>query len=777
MLKKCHFIGIGGIGMSGLARILLEKKVEVTGSDISTSYVTEGLVKAGAQVFIGHSSRHIAPDTTVIYSTEIKENNPELETAVKLKCPLLHRSDLLKIVMEGKKTLAVAGTHGKTTTSALLTTVLSEGKLSPSFAVGGILKQFQSNAAHGVGAYFVAEADESDGSFLKYDPYGAIITNIDLDHMNYYLNEERLQDAFYEFANKVKSSDHLFWCYDDERLRKLQLKGFSYGTEDKADLKISNIKQNGFGLVFDIDFQGKHYSDVQAHLSGHHNALNASAVFGLALMLGIEEKAIRGALASFQGVKRRCEKKGEVKSVLVLDDYAHHPTEIDTTLKGIKKAVKERRVIAVFQPHRFSRTKDCLGTFRGIFDAVDEVIVTDIFSAGEKEIPGVTTEAVFNEIKSTCKATTRYIEREKILDFLLNYVRPHDVCVTLGAGDITKLGGELVETLKTTPLQKYKVGVFFGGKSVEHEISLLSARHILDSLDPELYDIIPFGITREGKWENEETLIQDLLKCDIFFPVLHGTNGEDGTIQGFFEILNKPYVGCDYRSAAIAMDKALTKKLAILANIPTLPFISFSEREWLKDKSYFFDEILEKLTFPLFVKPAHLGSSVGIQKIEKKEDLLKGIEEAFLYDTSLVIEKGIQCREIEFAVFGNGDITVTPPGEVCTEGKFYDYAAKYGRQATKTECVAQLDIKLQQDGMALAKRAYQAISCIGFARVDFFLDHENKFWLNEINPIPGFTKNSLYPQMAAQFGLNSVDLVNQLIILSLAEKRYKDSKR
>lgn len=795
-MNKVHFIGIGGIGMSGLARIMLSKKIVVTGSDISANYVTEGLVNEGATVFIGHSAQYITPGTTVVYSSDIKHDNPEYQTAIKLQCPLFHRSDLLLHLMSDYKTLAVTGTHGKTTTSALLTAILIEEQYEPSYAIGGILNQFQVNAGHGQGAYFVAEADESDGTFLKYHPFGSIITNIDLDHMNYFQTEASLIQAFKRFASQVTSPQHLMWCGDDERLSQLNLPGINYGFNENCRLRITSWEQQGWNLIFSFTFQGKSYENIKAALVGKHNALNAAAVCGLAILVGVSEESIRNALANFAGVRRRCEKKGEVHGILVLDDYAHHPAEIKTTLQGIRYAENEKRLIAVFQPHRYSRTKDCLGMYGDIFNDIDELVITDIYGAGESPIPGLTSETILKEIEPSLKIPCRHVSRSDLLNYLTASLRPHDVVVTLGAGDITKLSGELVAQLRSKPPEKWKVGVIFGGRSTEHEISILSARNVLNSLNSDLYDVRHFGITRQGGWltgtesisklqECQEEIntsmftkeiLDELLDCEILFPVLHGPFGEDGTIQGMFEILRKAYIGCDYRAAAVCMDKALTKQLALIHGIATVPFISFSQHEW-KNKAVTICQAIQKsLTFPVFVKPVHLGSTIGVHKVSKADQLKAAIEDAFLFDTAVLVENGIENpREIEFAVLGNEVVKTFPPGEILTNGKVYDYRAKYGQDAMGTEAKADISLELQQEGMQLAIKAYSAAGCTGMARVDFFLDQESKYWLNEINPIPGFTNNSLYPRMCAANNLPTTLLADQLIILAL--QRYRTQNR
>jgi len=451
MQKKYHLVGIGGIGMSGLARLLLGKKMQVSGSDIAFSQVIENLIKEGAEVHIGHKAENVPDQATVVYSSDIKKDNPEYETAIRMKCAMLHRADLLAELLKDNKALAVAGTHGKTTTTSLLATVLVHAGLDPSFAIGGILPEYQSNARRGKGEYFAFEADESDRSFLKYHPYGAIITNIDTDHLNNFDDSfPLLIDHFKRFIQQVREPDHLFWCRDDPYLHTLKLPGHSYGFHPASDWRISSMVQKGFTLHFDLTYQGKSFFGVELALSGRHNASNAAAVFGLARTLGIAETNIRNGLQSFKGVQRRCEKKWSCGGVDFFDDYAHHPVEIETTLKGVRNAIGTRRLIAVFQPHRYSRIKDCLGTFGPVFDAVDELIITDLYGAGETPIPNVSHTSVQDEVEKISKANCQYVQRGALSQFLSRLAKPGDVIITLGAGDITKLGSETLPLIHIT---------------------------------------------------------------------------------------------------------------------------------------------------------------------------------------------------------------------------------------------------------------------------------------------------------------------------------------
>ena len=316
----------------------------------------------------------------------------------------------------------------------------------------------------------------------------------------------------------------------------------------------------------------------------------------------------------------------------------------------------------------------------------------------------------------------------------------------------------------------------------------------LNTFNEDIYEIHPFGITKEGHWlygdkaldllqgkgsqgasniDNKLSpeVLDKLNQCEVIFPVLHGPFGEDGTIQGFIEILGKPYTGCDYRGSAICMDKALTKKLMILNGVPTSAFVDFDYYSWQAHQASILDQIHRQLTFPLFVKPVHLGSTIGVKKVDNNHDLVKAIEQAFMIDNHVLVENGLQIRELEFAVLGNGHVTAYPPGEVFTSGGVYDFKGKYSENGTKTTPRANISEALVKEGIGLATAAYKAAGCSGMARVDCFLDGSNKIWLNEINPIPGFTHNSLYPSICRENGMSGSRLADLLIILGMARWR------
>lgn len=555
MADSYHFIGIGGIGMSGLARLLLSRNITVTGSDIAFNVVIEGLIQEGAIIHRGQAAENIPPHAKIVYTSDVKSDNPEYQAALKMQCALLHRSDLLAELLKGQKSLAVTGTHGKTTISALLSTVLVDAGLDPSFAIGGMLPAFQSNARFGKGEYFPFEADESDRSFLKYQPFGAIVANIDKDHLNNYEGSfDLLIENFKLFMAQVQSSQHLFWCRDDVHLAHIGMSGQCYGFHPNSDWKIVSMHQEGFKICFDLEHQGNLYSQIELVLIGRHNVLNAAAVFGLARTLGVSEASIRQTFKTFKGVLRRCETKGSCHGIQFIDDYAHHPTEIQTTLQGICQAVAPKRLIAVFQPHRYSRTQDCLGSYGTIFDAADELFITDIYGAGETPIPHLSHTLIQQEVERSSKIPCRYISRPALSHCLSQFLQPFDVVVSLGAGDISKLGSETLSLLEKQPWPFIKVAVIWDSET------FTQLKCSFQSVVSPYLRFCEFGLTENYQWVvGEEVarqlstqkysngnhnsplpMIQQLLECDVCLLMV--AVQKKMALQGFLEILGKPYV-------------------------------------------------------------------------------------------------------------------------------------------------------------------------------------------------------------------------------------------
>lgn len=434
--------------MSALARILLKKGDKVTGSDLSQSQATQMLESEGATIYHTHDPKHIKGVDAVIYSTDIPEDNLELVAARKAGIPIFHRSELLAELLEGYAPLLVTGTHGKTTTASLLAHLLVEAGLDPSYAIGGYLNGVNTNGRSGKGLYFAVEADESDGSFLKYPSFGAIITNLEHDHIDYWKTEEALHAAFKRFASQVGSKQHLFWCRDDVHLRSLNLEGYSFGFSEEADLVINNFQQHQWSMMFDISFEGKRYVDIEIPLIGAHNILNAAAAFGLGLKLDIKEDVLRQGLKSFQGIGRRVEKKGATSCIEIYDDYAHHPTEIFATLRALRLATHGKRIVVAFQPHRYSRTQHCMDDFADAFEYADQVVLTDIYAAREDPIPSVTPEKLLKRIQEGGYKSVSFVCRDQLATHLAKYLKEGDVLITMGAGDITRVGPQVLRAIE-----------------------------------------------------------------------------------------------------------------------------------------------------------------------------------------------------------------------------------------------------------------------------------------------------------------------------------------
>lgn len=793
-MSKYHFIGIGGIGMSGLAHILLEKKMQVSGSDLRLGPHTQNLSQKGAHIFEGHAPHHVASGDTIVLSSGIHPSNPEYLAALALECPVLHRSELLAELMSEHEALAVAGTHGKTTTTALLVAVLTEAGLDPSFAVGGVMKG--GNGKFGAGKFFIAEADESDGSFVRYFPKGAIITNVEPEHLNHYQSFAELKKAFQSFASNVSCPDWLFYCGDDPHLPAIMNgKGIAYGFGEESEVRLKNCLQKGWQMHFDLEWNSRLYPNVSVNLVGRHNALNAAAVFGLALTLGIEETVVRHALSHFTGVERRCEKKGEVGGVLFLDDYAHHPTEIQTTLQGVREAIQEKRLVGLFQPHRYTRTRDLFHEFSLAFSHLDHLFVTDVYAAGEAPIEGISGETLAKSIRNLSPTRVSYLPREKLVQTIQDFLRPHDVLITIGAGDITHLHPHLMANWSP---KKYEVGLLFGGRSDEHEISLRSARFVDQNLNPELYNVTHFYIDKEGHWtfgrqaqqilsggapvclEEKVSFLhpdiaKEIEKCELFVPILHGPFGEDGTLQGMFEMLGKPYVGPNHRTAAIAMDKALTKRIVAASGVKTPKDVTLRYLDWCFQKEDVLLKVTSTLRFPLYVKPIALGSSIGISYVKSSEELSSAIEKALVYDLQVIVEEAVEgARELEFAVLGNTlghSVQVPAPGEKIASGSFVDYEKKYGQQPVASTVSVELSPGLVEKGKELAYKAYCAVGGSGLTRVDFLLDSYGEFWFFEMNTLPGMQALSLFPKIWQREGLAGEALLNRLIALALEQNR------
>jgi UDP-N-acetylmuramate--alanine ligase len=441
--RRLHFIGIGGAGMSGLARIALSHGIYVSGSDAKDSSVLSALQALGAQVWPEHKASQVDGADFVIFSTAIAPSNVELVRAKELNIPLLTRAQALATLMSQSRSVAVAGTHGKTTTSSMLTVALQSCGLDPSFAIGGTLTASGSNAHKGTGDLFVAEADESDGSFIEYHPFAAIVTNIEHDHVDYFINPEDVTRAFNAFAATISQEGLLVYCADDQGSAALgnssalrsDIEKISYGTTEGSDLFIDSINLLALGSTSRILWRGRLVGTLSLQVPGLHNVLNAGAALAMGLALGASGADLLAGLASFHGAGRRFELKGTVHGIRVIDDYGHHPTEITVTLTAAKRYAGEGRVLAIFQPHRYSRTQAFMSEFSQALDIADEVVLLEIYAASEKPIAGVSAAQIVTGMKNG-RFIPNFIEAS---DWIIENAKPGDVIITLGAGDVNSL--------------------------------------------------------------------------------------------------------------------------------------------------------------------------------------------------------------------------------------------------------------------------------------------------------------------------------------------------
>ena len=455
-----HFVGIGGAGMGGIAEVLINLGYHVQGSDLKRNEVTQRLERLGAKILIGHSAEHVGVADVIVVSSAIRKDNPELVEANARRIPVVQRAEMLGELMRFRYAIAVAGTHGKTTTTSMVASLLAEGGLDPTFVIGGRLVSADSNARLGQGKYLVAEADESDASFIHLQPMIAIVTNVDNDHLGTHEGDfERLKQSFIDFLHNLPFYGLAVICADDTEasglLPQISRPVVTYGINNDADIRAVNIVREGLMTRFDVLRAGKPPLAIRLNRPGTHNVLNALAAIAVATELEVKDSAIQAALAKFAGIDRRLQQNGDVQTasgrVTLIDDYGHHPTELAATLEAIRQGWSGRRIVLAFQPHRYSRTRDLLDDFANVLAGVEALIVTEVYAAGEAPISGADGKAICRAVRSHGRVEPIYLEKvEQLPDALTRIVRDGDLVVTMGAGSIGAVAAELPRTLKVS---------------------------------------------------------------------------------------------------------------------------------------------------------------------------------------------------------------------------------------------------------------------------------------------------------------------------------------
>jgi UDP-N-acetylmuramate--alanine ligase len=452
--KHIHFVGVGGIGMSGIAELLLNLGYRVSGSDIKESTASNRIARLGGTVFIGHDPKNIEGADVVVYSSAVSPDNPEITAANEDNIPVIQRAEMLAELMRLKYGVSIAGAHGKTTTTSMVASIVTAAGLDPTVVIGGRLDIWGgSNAKMGQGEILVAESDESDGSFMILSPTIAVVTNIDREHMDHYGDMDTIRNTFVNFINKIPFYGTAILCLDNEEIQniipRLKKRYITYGLTSQADLRAKDIVKKTFSSDLEVFNKGESLGRITVGMPGTHSVLNALAAVGVGLELNIDVEDIKKGLSDLGGLARRFQKKGEIDGIMVIDDYGHHPTEIMATLEAARGAWPEERLIVVFQPHRYTRTKELYDRFVISFNHSDVLIIEPIYPAGEKRIEGVDSEWLYKGIKEHGHKEVNLADgHDHALSLLKELVRPGDRVITIGAGDVYKVGEGLLELMK-----------------------------------------------------------------------------------------------------------------------------------------------------------------------------------------------------------------------------------------------------------------------------------------------------------------------------------------
>lgn len=451
-IRRIHFVGIGGIGMSGIAEVLLNLNYQVSGSDLKASDLTRRLEQLGGTIYSGHAAENVADAQVVVTSTAVSKSNPEVVEAHRLHIPVIPRAEMLAELMRMKYGIAIAGTHGKTTTTSMVATLLSHGGIDPTAVVGGRLNALGSNAKLGQGQFMVVEADESDGSFLKLSPSIAVVTNIDIDHLDYYSGLDEIQAVFVDFINKIPFYGLAVLCLDDSNIQtilpQVEKRYVTYGLTPQADYRATEITYSNGGTEFMVSYCKQELGRVRIEMPGEHNVLNALASLAVARELELDVETIQQGFAAFAGVQRRFQIKHD-DDVMVVDDYGHHPAEIKATLAAARNGW-DRRIVAIFQPHRYSRTKALFDDFVTAFFQADCLIVMDVYAAGEAVIDGIDSQVLVQAIAEHGHRNVHYCgDAQAVIDYLKDEMAVGDMVITFGAGSVWQVGEQLIETLSS----------------------------------------------------------------------------------------------------------------------------------------------------------------------------------------------------------------------------------------------------------------------------------------------------------------------------------------
>jgi D-alanine--D-alanine ligase len=722
--KGFFLVGIGGAGMSGLARLLQSRGRQVLGTDAYDSPIVRELASMGIPVRIGHSGENIREGDAVVFSDAIDlKTSPEAERAAELGCSIFRRSQVLGWLLRGKKVIAVTGTHGKTTTTGLIAAGLLAAGQRPTIIIGAEVPEFGGSVVEGDSEWAVVESCEAYESYRDIDPHIAVLTNLELDHIDYHGSWENLLASMKRFLGKVPEGGAVITTHD-------------YGAEQAiTDLDVP-IKIVGPEQWIS---RGK----IPLAMPGDHSVRNAAIALEACLRTGAKLEDAAKGIAAFRGAERRLQVLREEPQVVV-DDYAHHPTEIRASLQAMRERYPEKRLVVIYQPHLYSRTAGLIDEFADALSDADLVLMTDIYPAREAPMPGISSLRIVEKLT----VPSLYVpSRHELARKAAELAEEGDVLISMGAGNIAELPPLLIAELDRP--QSAKIAVLCGGVSAEREVSLHSGKAVAESLRRQGYDAYTVDPTEELLKSGSLSGFVGKNRPDLAVIQLHGTAGEDGAIQGALTLLGIPFSGSGVMSSAMCMDKEFTKQRLKAAGIRTPQGLVVRSSE----------DIRGELAGRLVVKPNAQGSTAGLTFVDDYSELPQAIETALRYDSEALIEERIEGMEISVPVIGDKALL---PVEIVPASGEYDFASKYLPGGAEEICPARLPDETLSAVQALAVKVHSLMGCRGVTRTDMIITDDGPVVL-EVNTVPGMTETSLVPHSAAASGMSFDELTSWMV--------------
>ncbi len=764
--QRYFLVGIGGAGMSALARLLAARNHRVSGTDTTAGPETVRLQEEGFDVHIGHSGEHLQVGDAVILTDAIDlASSPEVARARELGLGVFRRSQALGWLLKDYQVIAVTGTHGKTTTTGMIGAGMIAAGLDPLVVVGATIPAWYGPVHEGHGKWAVVEACEAYDSFHDLDPALVVLTNLELDHVDYHENWENLRASVVRFADSVADGGMLIYCADDRGASEVAehstARAFGYGASREWLAQTLNKVQ---GLMPGLEIEaGTNLPEIDSltglALPGKHNVLNAIGALVACTFADADRDLAYEGIRAFTGAERRLQVLYD-EDLTVVDDYAHHPTEVRATLQALRAKYEGRRLTVVFQPHLYSRTAGLIPEFADALSAADRVVVTDIYPAREAPMPGVSSARIAELVTSQA----RYIPSRHLLAREVALMsQPGDVVVGMGAGSIQEFGPALVRewARRTDPTRKTRVAVALGGDTSEREVSLHSGRAVLSALRAKGYDAFPIDVSDSLLSRGDLSDLVGPNRPDVVFLAIHGTHQEGGGMQGLCEVLHLPYTGSSQLASALAMDKQAAKDVLARAGLRVPRGVQIEHGEPYN---------LGDLQPPVVVKPNAEGSTVGLSFVETEGDLIPAIQKALAYDRRILVEEWLKGTEISVPVL---DGTAYPVVEIVPRSGRYDFGMKYLPGATEEIVPARLEPEVYALAQRMAEAAHAALGCAGATRTDMIVLDSGEPVILEVNTLPGLTATSLLPNSAKSAGMDFESLVAWIVEDALTRSKAR----